>query len=70
MDMARAAQLRALLEGVSLPAEKAELLEQAVRRRTEPALIAALRQIPDRRYQSLDEVGREVIRVESPSGLT
>ncbi len=70
MESARAARLQTLLDGVRLPAEKAELLEHAVRRRAEPPLIAILRRIPDRAYGSLDEVGRELIRLQSPSSLT
>jgi hypothetical protein len=64
MDIARAAQLQVLLEGVSLPAEKAELLEHAVRQRAEPQLIADLRRVPDRKYGSLDEVGEALVRVQ------
>jgi hypothetical protein len=62
MDIARAAQLQVLLEGVPLPAEKAELLEYAVRQRAEPQVIADLRKIPDRKYGSLDEVGEALVR--------
>jgi hypothetical protein len=66
MDIARAAQLQVLLEGVPLPAEKAELLEYAVRQRAEPQAIADLRKIPDQRYESLDEVGEALVRVQPP----
>jgi hypothetical protein len=66
MDIARAAELQVLLEGVSLPAEKAELLEYAVRQRAEPQFIAALRRLPDRKYESLDEMGEELVRVQPP----
>jgi hypothetical protein len=64
MDIARAAQLQILLEGVPLPAEKAELLEYAVRQRAEPQFIADLRKVPDRTYESLEEVGEALIRVQ------
>jgi hypothetical protein len=64
MDIARAAQLQVLLEGVPLPAEKAELLEYAVRQRAEPQLIADLRRVPDRTYESLDAVGEELVRMQ------
>jgi hypothetical protein len=70
MEIARAAQLQALLGGIRFPAEKAELLEYAVRQRAEPPFIGILRKIPERTYVSLDEVGRELIRVETPSSLT
>jgi hypothetical protein len=68
MDIARAAQLQVLLEGVPLPAEKAELLEYAVRQRAEPQLIADLRKVPDRRYGTLDEVGEALVHVQPPNG--
>jgi hypothetical protein len=68
MDFAAAAQLQVILEGVALPAEKAELLEYAVRQRAEPQFIAALRALPDRKYASVDEVGEELVRVQPPSG--
>jgi hypothetical protein len=68
MDIARAAQLQVLLEGVPLPAEKAELLEYAVRQRAEPQLIADLRKVPDRKYKSLDEIGEALVRVQPPHG--
>jgi len=62
MDAAQAAELQVLLEGVPLPAEKARLLEYAVQQRAEPALLAALRVLPEREYTSLDEVGEELMR--------
>jgi hypothetical protein len=68
VDIARAAQLQVLLEGVLLPAEKAELLEYAVRQRAEPQFIAALRALPERSFESLDEVGEELVRVQPPAG--
>jgi hypothetical protein len=68
MDIARAAQLQVLLEGVALPAEKPELLEYAVRQHAEPQFIAALRTLSDRQFESLDEVGEELVRVQPPSG--
>lgn len=57
-------ELQKLLEGVRLPATKDELLEHAVRQRAEPQLLEALRSIPDRPYERLDEVGEEVVRVQ------
>jgi uncharacterized protein DUF2795 len=64
MDTSRAAELRALLEGVALPAEKPALLEYAVRQRAEPSFIAALRSLPERQYESLDEVGEELVHAQ------
>jgi hypothetical protein len=70
MATGRAAQVQVLLEGVPLPAEKAELLEYAVRRRAEPPFIAALRTLPDRRYASLDEVGEALVDAQPPNAAS
>jgi hypothetical protein len=64
MDIAAAVQLKAMLEGVALPAEKAHLLEYAVRQRAEPAQLDMLRSLPDRAFDSLDEVVEELLRVQ------
>ena len=64
MDPSPAAELKAVLAGVDLPAEKASLLEYAVHRRAEPALLEALQALPPRRYESLDEVTEQLLRVE------
>lgn len=64
MDTSRAAELQVLLEGVPLPATKDELLEYAVRQRAEPHFLEALRSLPEREYESLDEVGEELVRVQ------
>jgi hypothetical protein len=57
-------QVKTLLVGIPLPAEKTQLLEYAVRQRAEPQLIDVLRSLPDRRYESLDEVVEELLRVQ------
>ena len=64
MDGARAVELQSLLEGVALPAEKPALLEYAVRQHAEPAFISALRSLPERQYESLDEIGEELLHVQ------
>lgn len=64
MDTSRAAELQVLLEGVSLPATKDELLEYAVRQRAEPHFLEALRSLPEREYASLDDVGEELLHVQ------
>ena len=61
MDTRAAAELRTVLVGVPLPAEKARLLEYAVRRHAEPQLLNALRALPDREYESLDEVAEQLV---------
>jgi hypothetical protein len=67
VDTSRAAELQVLLEGVPLPATKDQLQEYAVRQRAEPEFLAALRSLPEREYESLDEVGEELVRVQPPA---
>ena len=55
---------QALLEGVSLPAKKEELLEYARRQDDSAEVAAALERIPDREYRSLDEVGEAIAPVQ------
>jgi Protein of unknown function (DUF2795) len=62
MGTASSAQLKVLLVGVELPAEKPALLEYAVRQRAEPQLIDALQSLPAREYASVDEVVEELLR--------
>jgi hypothetical protein len=65
MDPAAAAELKTLLTGVPLPAQKSELLEYAVRQHAEPPLLDALRTLSDgREYSSLDEVVEELLQVQ------
>jgi hypothetical protein len=66
MDTALAAELQTLLEGVALPAEKPELLEYAVQQGADPAFIAALHGLPERTYESIDEVGEQLVHVQPP----
>jgi hypothetical protein len=64
VEPAAAAVLKTALVGVPLPAEKAGLLEYAVRQRVEPQHLAALRSLPDREFESLDEVVEELLHVQ------
>lgn len=63
MGTASSAQLKVLLVGIELPAEKPALLEYAVRKRAEPQFIDALQSLPERTYASVDEVVEELLRV-------
>jgi hypothetical protein len=65
MDAVAAAGLNTLLVGIDLPAEKARLLEYAVQQRAEPSLLDKLRSLPDREFESLDDVAEELARTES-----
>jgi hypothetical protein len=59
-----AAELKAMLQGVALPSEKPALLEYAVRQHAEQQSLEALQSLPDREYESLDEVVEELLRVQ------
>jgi Protein of unknown function (DUF2795) len=64
VEPATVAQLKTALVGVPLPAQKSELLEYAVRQRIEPQQLEALRSLPDREFESLDEVTEELLHVQ------
>jgi uncharacterized protein DUF2795 len=64
MEPSAAAELKTLLVGVPLPADKAQLLEYAVRQRAEPQAIDALRSLPEREYESLDDVVEDLLHVQ------
>jgi len=64
MDPSAVAELKALLNGVDLPADKAALLEYAVRQRAEPQLLHGLRLLPEREFDSLGEVADELLHVQ------
>ncbi|HZR95494.1 MAG TPA: DUF2795 domain-containing protein [Gaiellaceae bacterium] len=67
MDNAAVAELKTTLQGVALPAQKPTLLEYAVQQRAEPLLLGALRSLPDREFESLDEVVEELRHVQPRS---
>lgn len=65
MEPAAAAELKAVLVGISLPTKKPELLEYAVQQHAEPPLLAALRTLSDdKEYDSLDAVVEELLRMQ------
>jgi len=64
VDTSEAAQLKTLLTGVDLPAERPALLEYAVQQHAEPAVLDALKSLPEREYASLDEVAEELLHVQ------
>jgi hypothetical protein len=65
VNQADAAELKATLTGVSLPATRPDLLEYAVRQHAEPPLLAALRSLPaEKEFTSLDDVVEELLRVQ------
>ena len=67
MEPKAAAELKSVLVGVRLPAQKPDLLEYAVSNRAQPQLLDALQTLPeDEHFQSLDEVVEELLRMEPP----
>jgi Protein of unknown function (DUF2795) len=56
------ALIQVVLEGVSLPATKAELVDYALRE--DPDAARLLEALPDREYRSLDEVGEALVPVQ------
>jgi len=69
VNPADAAELKAALVGVTLPAEKPQLLEYAVQQRAEPRLLDGLRTLSEeKKYESLDAVVEEILHVQ-PSRL-
>jgi hypothetical protein len=64
VDAAAATELMTLLVGVALPAEKARLLEYAVQQRAEPTMLDALSSLPEREFESLDDVAHELARTD------
>jgi uncharacterized protein DUF2795 len=65
VDPADAAALKSLLVGVTLPAEKPELLAYAVQQHAEPPYLGALRSLSDeKKYESLDDVIEELLQVQ------
>lgn len=65
MDSAAAAQLKTVLIGVALPAEKQDLLAYAVQQHAEPQLLDALRTLPEgKKFESLDALVEELLHVQ------
>jgi hypothetical protein len=61
--------LKSLLVGVSLPAEKQELLAYAVQQHAEPSLLGSLKTLSDeKKYESLDQVVEDLLQAQ-PTGI-
>jgi hypothetical protein len=60
----RAAELQALLEGVSLPASRQELIDYVSGQPGGPAFRADLERLPDREYGAVDEVAEALAPVQ------
>jgi hypothetical protein len=57
MDIPVAARTQTVLEGVALPASRDELVRHARAAGADDEVLAALEQLPERRYGRIDDVG-------------
>lgn len=53
-----------MLEGVSLPAERSELLDYATQQRATPLQIGMLHRLPEQEFETIDEVAETLVRVQ------
>ena len=58
MDLQRSAEIQVVLEGISLPASRDQLVRYAAR--FDEAAARTLETIPNRQYKRIDEVGDEL----------
>ena len=58
MNLQRSAEIQVVLEGIALPARRDDLIRYAAQYDEEAA--RELRQIPDREYRRIDDVGGEL----------
>ncbi|MDX6474903.1 MAG: hypothetical protein QOH95_414 [Gaiellaceae bacterium] len=62
MNLQRAAEIQVLLEGIALPATRAQLVQYAALQDAEAAV--DLERLADREYRSIDEVGEELVHTQ------
>ena len=67
MSFQEAALVQVVLEGVPLPAERAELIDYASRQEDSDRVLSLLLELPDREYGTLDEVGEALAPVQPSS---
>jgi hypothetical protein len=63
MNLQRAAEIQVVLEGITLPATREQLVRYAAQEQDAEAAVE-LERIADRTYQSIDEVGEELAHTE------
>jgi hypothetical protein len=66
MELSRVAELQVLLEGVPLPVERASLVRYAEHEGAAEYQLAALRSLPERRWDTIDDVAEALARVQPP----
>jgi hypothetical protein len=64
MSFQEAVLVQVVLEGVPLPAERAELIDYASRQQDSDRVLSLLLELPDREYGTLDEVGEALAPVQ------
>jgi hypothetical protein len=67
MEPSDAAELQVLLEGVDLPAQKAELVRYAAEQRATPSQIGLLAGLPDEEFDTIDAIGEQLAPVQPES---
>lgn len=58
------AELQVLLEGVPLPNESSTLMRYALHEGATGEQLALLQQLPDRRFETIDEVAEELVPIQ------
>jgi hypothetical protein len=64
VELSDVAELQVLLEGIPLPNGRSAFLDYALREGARGEQVAMLRRLPDRRYDNIDEVAEELVRVQ------
>jgi hypothetical protein len=64
MELTDVAELQTVLEGVPLPVQKSELVQYAAAQAATPAQLGMLGGLPDREFDTIDEVAECLIRVQ------
>lgn len=64
MELSQVAELQVLLEGVPLPSERSTLVRYALHQGARGEQVAMLRRLPQRRFETIDEVAETLMRVQ------
>jgi len=66
MEQSSVAELQVVLEGVPLPSGLSTLVRHALRQGAAGKQVAMLRRLPDRSYDTIDEVAEQLLSVQPP----
>ncbi len=64
MELSDVAELQVLLEGLPLPVELGGLVRYAEHEEATPYQLGALRSLPDQRWETIDAVAENLVRVQ------